>query len=102
MSVHALLPSTDLVEQLNQAAPPARLAEASKAEASWHFNRTRPALPPPPGTVPMASWWSNREVEMAPGRWCREPPPYAFPKPALRGEHHMDGYVCAMYEVHIV
>ena len=31
----------------------------------------------------MASWWSNREVEMAPGRWCREPPPYAFPKPAL-------------------
>ena len=78
----ALLPSTDLVEQLNQAAQPERLAEIPKAEA-WHFNQTRPAPPPPPATVPMASWWSNQEVEMAPGRWCREPPPYSLPKPAL-------------------
>ena len=76
----SLQPSTDLVEQLTAQQPerltaqPEHFAEVLNAEA-WHLNQTRPAPPPPPGTVPMASWWSNREVEMAPGRWCREPPP---------------------------
>ena len=44
---------------------------------------TRQAAPTPEGVVGMASWWSEQEVQVASGAWCRMPPPYAQPKPAL-------------------
>ena len=31
----------------------------------------------------MASWWSDKDVQMPNGEWCRKPPPYAAAKPAL-------------------
>jgi hypothetical protein len=43
--------------------------------------RTRPAVGK--GTVPWASWWSDKDVQTANGEWCRKPPPYAAAKPAL-------------------
>ena len=75
LSAPPLQPATDLVEQMTWQAMPVAGALPTGNE--------RPAPPPPPDTVPMASWWSDQEVEMAPGRWCRKPPPYALPKPAL-------------------
>jgi len=36
-----------------------------------------------PGTLPAATWWSSRELEVAKGQWCREPPPYSARKPPL-------------------
>ena len=49
--------------------------------------RTAPAVAD--GVVPLASWWSDREVSRyappggAPREWCRKPPPCAAPKPEL-------------------
>jgi len=45
--------------------------------------KKRPRQPTPAGVVPNASWWSDLEVEVSEGLWCREPPPYAAHKPAL-------------------
>ena len=72
--------------ELAAATPATAVAVAATAVA------TTPAAPPgrqreaprvPEGTVGLASWWSNQEVQVASGAWCRMTPPYAAPKPPL-------------------
>ena len=60
----------------------ARAANASAATAP-RFLAKRKAIPPKRGEVPRASYWTDEEVQVTGGRWCRMPPPYASPKPAL-------------------
>jgi len=37
----------------------------------------------PKGTVGLASWWSDKQVQTVNGEWCGKPPPYAAPKRPL-------------------
>jgi len=94
-AAHALLATPELVEQAT-AAPQLlntldrldRLVMPTVVAASGGYVNAsllheRRASLPPPGTAPAACWWSDQEVEVAPGRWCRKPPPFARLKPEL-------------------
>ena len=78
-----------LVESSGAAAPtpaavtPEAMAANAASAAQQAALPERRAEPAPKGAVPHASWWSDREVQVAGGAWCRKPPPYAAPKPAL-------------------
>ena len=65
------------------AAAPAGSTAVAVAATAVVTTGQRVAPPVPPNTVGMASWWSDQEVQVAGGAWCRMPPPYAAPKPAL-------------------
>ena len=59
------------------AATPASSTAVVVAATAVVTTGQRVAPPLPPNTVGMASWWSDQEVQVASGAWCRMPPPYA-------------------------
>ena len=65
------------------AATPASSTAVVVAATAVVTTGQRVAPPLPENTVGMASWWSDQEVQVASGAWCRMPPPYAAPKPGL-------------------
>ena len=65
------------------AAAPAGSTAVAVAATAVVTTGQRVAPPVPTNTVGMASWWSDQEVQVAGGAWCRMPPPYAAPKPPL-------------------
>ena len=65
------------------AATPASSTAVVAAATAVVTTGQRAAPPLPANTVGMASWWSDQEVQVASGAWCRMPPPYAAPKPGL-------------------
>eukprot|EP00322_Chrysochromulina_rotalis_P023276 CAMPEP_0115844046 /NCGR_PEP_ID=MMETSP0287-20121206/8629_1 /TAXON_ID=412157 /ORGANISM="Chrysochromulina rotalis, Strain UIO044" /LENGTH=653 /DNA_ID=CAMNT_0003297765 /DNA_START=130 /DNA_END=2091 /DNA_ORIENTATION=+ len=81
----AAVPEARVVTSAVPAAAPvpveARAAEA-RALAAMSLPE-RKMSPNRPGMVPMASWWSDLEVQTPNGEWCRKPPPYAASKPPL-------------------
>ena len=84
-SAAASAATTAVAEPAMAAAPVvesvARVVATQPAVVGNLPERTHP--PPAQGVVPMASWWSDKDVKTASGEWCRKPPPYAAPKPPL-------------------
>ena len=77
------------VVELARVAPPGIAAAVTAATPGVAVASAAVALPErvapkvAKGVVPMASWWSDKEVQTANREWCRKPPPYAAAKPAL-------------------
>ena len=75
-------------EEAEEPPPGLTAAHASRALA-YEVDEERKAPAVADGVVPLASWWSDREVSRyappggAPREWCRKPPPCAAPKPEL-------------------
>jgi len=60
--------------------------EARAADAALESSAPLPErkmTPTPSGAVGLGSWWSDTELKFPNGEWCRKPPPYSAPKPAL-------------------
>ena len=70
--------------------PPGLTAAHAPRALAYEVDEERKAPAVADGVVPLASWWSDREVSRyaPPGgraaRWCRKPPPCAAPKPSCR------------------
>ena len=83
------IPAAAAAEEEAEEPPPGLTAAHVSRALAYEVDEERKAPAVADGVVPLASWWSDREVSRyappggAPREWCRKPPPCAAPKPEL-------------------